>query len=290
MAVCGVKHQHVRLSLEQCACTVEHIGGYADSSAAKQSAAGISCGVGVLYALFNVLDGDESLEVAVFIDQRKLLYLVLPEYLLSLCERSADRCGDQIFLGHHFANLLVVVCDEAEVTVSEDTNEFAVFNDRNAGYLVFAHKCVCVEYTVLRRKEERIYDNAVLGTLYLVNFIDLLLDAHVLVDNTDTALSCDSDSHAAFGNGIHCRGHYRRIEHDVLGQVCPEVYHVRCNIALCRNKQYIVKCKPLFDKFLVVVAVQHRFLILTFSSSCAAADNSVELYITHCFIILELIP
>ena len=150
MAVRGIEHQYISLSLEQCAGSVEDVGGDTDSGAAEKSAACVARGVRILYALLDILYCDKTLEEAVLIDERELLDLVLSEYFLSLLESCADGGCNEVLLGHYFADLLVVVGDEAEVTVSEDTHELAVFNYRNTGDLVLAHESVGVENAVVR--------------------------------------------------------------------------------------------------------------------------------------------
>ena len=273
MAVRGVEHQYVRLSLQQSAGSVKHVGSNSNRSAAEESVACVARGVRVLYALLDILDRDKSLEETVLVNQRELLDLVLSEDLLSLLEISADRSGNEVILCHYLADLLVVIGDEAEVAVSEDTDQLAVLNDRNTGDLVLAHQSVRVKYAVLRGEEERVNDNAVFRTLYLVHLVDLLLDGHVLVDNTDTAFSGNRDSHAALCYGIHRGSHDRGVERDVLGELRLEVDHVRGNVALCGYEQHVVERKTFLDKFLVVVAVQH-----TIKSSLSRSVSDLHRY------------
>ena len=103
----------------------------------------VTGGVGELDSLFDVLDGDESLEVAVFVYQRQLLDLVLAQDCLCLFHRSANRRSDQIVLGHDLGDRAVIVGEETHVTVGDDAHQLAhAVHNGNAGDLVLSHEFV----------------------------------------------------------------------------------------------------------------------------------------------------
>ena len=78
------------------------------------------------------------------------------------------------------------------------------------------------------------------------------------MDNADTALTRDSNSHFALGYGIHCGCHYGCVEYDRLGEICSEIYHVGCYFTLCGNEQHIIKGKSFLYEFFAVIRVQHN--------------------------------
>ena len=92
-----------------------------------------------LYCLFNILNGDQALEVAFFIHQRQLFDLVLAEDRLCFFHSRAYRSRDQVILGHYFRDRAVIVGQEPHVAVGDDAHQLAhIVYDRHAGDLVLA--------------------------------------------------------------------------------------------------------------------------------------------------------
>ena len=226
MAVRRVEHDNVNLRLDERRNAFEHVGRRTDRRAAKQAAAGVARGIRVLHGLFNILDRDEALEVALFIDDRELFDSVAAKNFLCVQHGGADRRGDKVFLRHDVGDLLVevLVGHEAEVAVRDDADELAVLTDRHAGDLVAAHEAVRLAHRVVRRKVERIDDNAVFGALDHIDKVCLTLDRHILVNDADAALTRDRDRHFRLGDGIHRRCHNRGIEPDLLCELRGNIH------------------------------------------------------------------
>ena len=72
MTVCRVQHQNVYLRIHQSMRTLQHICSDADGSAAEQAALFVTGRVRELYCLFDILDGDKTLEIAFAVYQRQL--------------------------------------------------------------------------------------------------------------------------------------------------------------------------------------------------------------------------
>lgn len=108
--------------------------------------------------------------------------------------------------------------------VRDDADELAVFADRHAGDLVAAHEVIRLAHGVLRRKEERINDNAVLGALDHIDLIGLTLNGHVLVNDADAALTRNGNGHIRFRDGIHSRRHNGGVQPDLLCEMSGNVY------------------------------------------------------------------
>ena len=72
---------------------------------------------------------------------------------------------------------------------------------------------------MLGGKIDRIRNDSVFGTLYLIYLVSLLLNRHILVDNAYTALPRHSDSHSMLRNRIHSGAHHRNIQPDGTRQV-----------------------------------------------------------------------
>ena len=69
----------------------------------------------------------------------------------------------------------------------------------------------------------------------------LFLDRHILVDDTDTTLSGNRDSHLGLGHGIHGCRHQRHIQNDVSGKFSLEFDASGKHFGISGNKQDIIK-------------------------------------------------
>ena len=83
------------------------------------------------------------------------------------------------------------------IAVGDDADELAGFvHDGNAGNAVFGAEIVRIAQRVLRGKEERVGDDAVLAALDEIDLLGLLLDRHIFMNDADAALARDRDRHA----------------------------------------------------------------------------------------------
>src|SRR5699024_4548022 len=82
----GVQRDHVHLGLYQLCHTLQHVGGSTHSSASQQTAACVSCGVGILHSLLDILNGNQALQVALLVHDGEFLNAVLAQDLLCLLQ------------------------------------------------------------------------------------------------------------------------------------------------------------------------------------------------------------
>ena len=90
---------------------------------------------------------------------------------------------------------------------------------------------------------DRIVDHSVLGSLHTTHLVHLLLDGHVLVDDTDTAGTSHRDRELSFSHSVHCSRNDRSLESDISGELARHIYSSRKNLRMCRNQQYVVEGK-----------------------------------------------
>ena len=261
MAVCRVEHKHIHLCIYESTCSVKHVLGHADSRTAKESALFISCRIRITLCLFDVFYGDKSLEYAVCVHKRELFDLVFHKDALSPCKVCAHRCSHQVILCHYVLDKdRVKVLDKSQVTVGEYAHQLVVLiNDRHAGDLILAHKCVSLGNCFIGCKRERVNDNSVFRPFYLIHLVSLLSYGHVLVDYSYAAFTCDGNCHPGLGDRIHGRGHYRCVQDDILGEVSVNVHHVGSTIGLSWYEQHVVKGDAFLCKFFVFVCFKHNF-------------------------------
>ena len=178
--------------------------------------------------------------------------------LLRFGKGGSHGCGYKAVLGHNVLDFHIEVSEETHIAVGDDADKLFVFiANRHATDFVSAHQLVCVCGGMILGEVERVHNNAVFGTFYLVDLLRLLFNGHIFVDYTDTALAGNGDCHFRLGNGVHCCGHNRCVEHDSLCKngFCVNIF--REHIRLCRNKKHVVECKPFVSKLFVCVWINH---------------------------------
>ena len=208
VAVGGVDHQHVDPGGDQTLGPREGVGPDADRGPHPQAALLVLRRVRVLGLLLDVLDRDEPLEEPLVVDDRQLLDAVLPEDVLRLLERGAERAGDERRPPHHVGDGLVDVVDEAQVAVGQQPDEPAVaVGDGHARDVVALHERQRVGDERLGGQRDGVDDHARLVALDLVDLGDLVVDRQVAVDDADAAGPRDGDGQARLGDGVHRGGH-----------------------------------------------------------------------------------
>src|SRR4030095_7047042 len=79
--------------------------------------------VRVLPALVNVLDGDQSLQMAICVDDRQFLDAMLAQNSLGLIERRSSRRRDESRCGHRLANGASEASFELEIAIRDNADE-----------------------------------------------------------------------------------------------------------------------------------------------------------------------
>ena len=103
--MCGVYYDHVHMSAYQSVYPLHHVSRDADTCAAQKAPLLVLGGEWIFDLLFNVLDGDKSLQVEVVIHNGQLLFSCLAQNFLGFLQRDAFLGGDQSFGGHGFLDL-----------------------------------------------------------------------------------------------------------------------------------------------------------------------------------------
>ena len=218
MTVGRVEHDHVHPGLDQGLGARQHLGPDADGRAGQQPTHVVLGGVRVLLDLLDVLDGDQSLEPAVLIDDEQFLDAVLVEQGLAVGQVDAHRRGDQVLAGHDVVDAQLVVGDEAQVAVGDNAHQLVAVEHRQAGDAVVAHDRLHLGHALVAGHGDRVDDHAGLGLLDLFDLLGLAVDAHVLVDDADAALPGHGDGGLVLGDRVHGGAEQRRLQLDGVGQ------------------------------------------------------------------------
>ena len=102
MAVRSINHQAIHACLDQFIGPLAKVAGGADRRGHAQAAEIVLGRGGILDRFLNVLDGDESLQVFVVIDDQELLNAMLLQHGLRLVQSGADRNGNERLRRHYF--------------------------------------------------------------------------------------------------------------------------------------------------------------------------------------------
>ena len=196
--------------------------------------------------LLNILDGDQPLQLAIGVDQRKFFNAVLLQDGLGLLERRADRRGDQPLAGHELADRLVEIprLEEADIAVGEDPDQLAaapLFGDGDARDVEFAHQV----FRFLKRgggiQGDRVGDHPGFGPFNLLDKRRLGFDGEVAVDDPQPAFARERDRHARLGHGVHRGRDDRDVERDVAGEPRAHIGLVRKDRRVSGDDQQIVE-------------------------------------------------
>ena len=255
----AVQCQHIGTGLQQATGTLYYVCGNANGCAAEQPTRLVTGGVGILVGLFDILNGDEALEVEVRIHNGKLLDLVLPQDLLCFLQRNALRSSHQILMGHDLGDGTAEIRFKLHIPVGDDANQLPILHtDGNTRDLVLAHQVVRILKGIVGSQIEGVGDNAVFRALFHVHLLDLLFNGHVLVDDTDTALSGHGNGHLILGNGVHSRRKQRDVQVDFLCELGAQRDLTGHYFAGCGDQQHIVKGQPLFVELLRRIVIYHH--------------------------------
>ncbi|MNZ94362.1 hypothetical protein D3C78_1134670 [compost metagenome] len=102
-----------------------------------------------------------------------------------------------------------------------------IINDRNPGNTEFAHNFFCIRNKMISCKGERICNDSTLGTFNAINFHCLLLNRHILMNDTDTALTCHCDCQRRFRYRIHTCADQRNIKLNIAAESRGHIYLFR---------------------------------------------------------------
>ena len=122
---------------------------------------------------------------------------------LRIFERGSHRDGDEIFLGHHFFNGHIETALKTKIAVGENADQSSVFGNRYTGDFVFAHDFQRIENFGVRRHGDRVHNHAAFRTFYLVDFLSLLLNGQVTVNDAHSTLLRHANCHVGFSHGVH---------------------------------------------------------------------------------------
>ena len=238
----GVKDNSVGSGVDQKTDPVERVGLDSGGGGDEEAALAVLGGDRVVLDLHKILVGDQADELAVIINNRKLLDLAVLEDLRGVGQGDALRRGHEVLLCHNLGNRQLHILLEPQVTVSDDSDEEAVgVHDRNAADVMLLHHREGVADIRVRADRHRIVDHSVLSPLHVTHLLALLLDGHILVNHTDTTGPRHRYGKIGFCDCVHRGRHDRGVELDVSREICCDIHVTRKYIGMCRNQQNVIE-------------------------------------------------
>ena len=216
MSVSCIDNDSVGTGINQCLHALQCIGSYTYSGSYAQATLFVLASHRFIFSFSDIFISDKTYQLTFFVYYRKFLNLVLLKNLrcsLHICTRSGSY---DIVFSHDFVNTLCHVSFKTQVTVCNDTDQiFLVVYYRNTTDFIFGHDIKSIFHSRTSLNSHRIVNHTVFGTLYNCYLTSLFFYRHVLMDYTDTAFACDSDSHLCLGNSVHSSSYKRNLQINV---------------------------------------------------------------------------
>ncbi len=139
MAMRGIDHDHVHAGIDQGRDALLGVAADANRGADQQALVAILGGVRVVAGLLDVLDGDQSAQLVVVVDDQNLFDAELVQQLQHFVLAGALTHRHQLVLaGHDVAHRIFVLALETQVAAGDDADQLLVLDHRYAGDVVGA--------------------------------------------------------------------------------------------------------------------------------------------------------
>ena len=241
-----------------------------DAGRNQQSPGRVLGRVRVLLGLDKVLDGNQTGELIVRIDDGQLFHLIGREQFEGFLLGYALARNDERHGRHDLADLAVKVRLEAHIAVGANAHQGAILvyhrqaRDAEAGaqrvYFPDGH---------IRAGSDGVGDHAGLGALHNLYLLGLVLGGQVAVQHADTTLASHGNGHAGLGHGIHGGRGKRDAEADIAGKLRAGIDLGRHDIGFGGQQEHIVKGQAAQGYLVRVISTSmntvlaHRGLSLT---------------------------
>ncbi len=251
-----VQDQHVHPSLHQGLGPLGEVPARPHRRPHQKPAHRVLSGIGVLLALDDVLEGEETPEPPGLVHQGELLHLVPPQDLLGLLQGGAGRGGDQALQrGHHLADGALQVLLKAEVPVGDQAQKLPVkVHHGKAADTVLPHEALGVLEGGRGGQGDGVLDHAGLGALHLAHHGRLGLYGEVLVDDPKPPLPGHGDGHVGLGHRVHGGGEDGDVEPKPPGEPGPDRDLLGQDLRVAGQEEHIVKGEALVEDLPLVHA------------------------------------
>ena len=246
MSVSSIYHDSVNTCCHESIYTLHTVGSNTHACCHTETSERIFACIRFVLSLSDVLVCDKSDKFAVGIHHRKFFNFVFLKNFRCLVEIGRGRSGYQMVAGHHFINFSIHIFFKSQITVGNDTNELFVFiHHRNTSDVILTHNMKSIEHLRTSLNGNRVVDHTIFCTLHRMHLAGLLLDGHVFVNDTDTALAGNGNSQRRLSDGVHCSRHEWYIKGDVTREFGVKIYVVGQHFRIRGNQEDIIKSESI---------------------------------------------
>src|SRR5438270_3761260 len=189
MTVCGIDNQNVETGCEQRFGALDALAAGAGRRSDPETAMLILAGRRISLRFLDVLDGYQADAPIGFVDDKQLLDAMLVQEAFGVLAGNTFAHRDKAVPRHQLGDRLPRVVGESDIAVGQNAGEPAgtALYDRDAGELVVGREPQRVGEGLLRMDRDRVDDHAGLEFLDLADFVGLLFERHIAVDDADPA-------------------------------------------------------------------------------------------------------
>ena len=203
MSVSRINDNGIRPCIHQSPHALQSVIRHSHSGSNAQTTFAILARHRFILCLGNILIGNQSDELAVGIDYGQLLDFVAQQNVGRTLQVGVVS-GHQPLLGHHLVDTLIHIFLKTKVTIGNNTYQISfIIYHRNTTNLVFSHQSQRISHRRTSLDSYRVINHTVFGTLHNSYLTCLLLNGHILMNNSDTTFTGNGNSHLRFGNRIH---------------------------------------------------------------------------------------
>ena len=160
--------------------------------------------------------------------------------------------GHEVLLRHDLLYRTIQTTLKAQVTVRHDTHEMTIIiYHRDTTDMILRHDVEGLRYCGTNGNSDGIIDHTVLSTLDDSHLTGLIIDRHILMNDTDTTFTGNGDGHLRLGDGIHRCCHKRDVQLDVPREAGFQLYCLGQYFRISWNQQDIVKCQAVHYDFVI---------------------------------------
>jgi len=197
--------------------------------------------MGIVPLFLDILDGDQSLEISLVIDQGELLDAMLLQDLLGSFERRPDGRRHQPSGSHIVRDGTRIFGGKADIAIGEDAHQLGALGDRYTGDVIVCHERLGVAERRRRRQGDGIHDHARFATLDFVYLSDLFLDGAIAMDDAEASLPSQGDGHPGIGDGVHRRREDGDGQTNARREHCGDVHRIGQDLRIAGHEQHVIK-------------------------------------------------
>ena len=264
MAMGCIHHDQIHACFHQQVHPLIRIRPDADGRAHAQPPMFVLAGIRVFDTFFDVLDGDQALQLELLVDDRQFLDAVLVEDLPGLLQRRAFRRRHELLPFHDLRHLQVHPRFEPEIAVGENPDQLAVLRDRNPGNAVTGHQLMGVPDGLIRRDRHGIENHPAFRFLHAIHLGRLIGRREHPVHDPDPSLPGHRDREAGFRDRVHRRAHDRDVHPDGSGHHRARIDLIGQHVRPGRHQDHVIERQT--DRGIVI---QHESPV----GACASAAH-----------------